>query len=154
MKKLITILLLLQLNFAVGQVNYDKVIFNTALKQGADSITSRIIVAQARHESGDFKNVLTRNHNNVFGMQHPRVRRTTSIGAYGDAEKKKNIYASYRSIEDAVIDLFLYLDARNISKRQHSIPKYVRSIKAKKYFKGSETEYVKNMRRKFKQVKL
>lgn len=158
MKKLWLIGLLTLLTFSTtlsqSQRDYERKIFNQSLALGADSLTSKIIVAQAMHESGDFTNALTRKHNNVFGMQHPRVRRTTSIGAYGDAEKKKNIYASYRSVEDAVKDLFLYYEARKINKKQHSISRYVRVLKSKTYFKGSEEKYVQNMRRKFKEVKL
>lgn len=52
----------------------------------------------ARHESGNYRSKLARKYNNIFGMRHPAKRRTTSTKSneYG--------YATYASIEDAVID--------------------------------------------------
>src|SRR5690606_2489263 len=66
--------------------SYDREIFDTALELGADSLTAKILVAQARFESGGYTNRLSVNHNNVFSMQHPVIRRTTSLGPLATAE--------------------------------------------------------------------
>lgn len=67
----------------------------------------QIILAQAKHESGNFSNSLTIYHNNLFAMRHPRRRPTTSIGPYGKAEGRTG-YASFKSIESSVKDYQLY----------------------------------------------
>lgn len=132
--------------------SYDREIFDEALRQGADSLTSRLIVAQARLESGDYKNALTRHHNNVFSMQHPRKRKTTSLGPFASAEKRKNRYASYASVRDSVTDLFLYFKAKKIRPTQPSLTRYVKTLKSKGFFEDPEVKYKKGLKKKINQI--
>lgn len=131
---------------------YDREIFDTALELGADSLTAKILVAQARFESGGYTNRLTRLHNNVFSMQHARQRATTSLGAFASAEGRPNTYASYSSVRSAVVDLFYYFDARKIDLRQHSITNYVYILKSKSFFEASTEHYKKGLWKEFQKV--
>lgn len=133
---------------------YEKRIFNLSLEFGADTLTAKMIVAQAKLESGNFKNPLTRKHNNVFSMQHPKRRKTTSIGAFATAEKRPKIYASYKTVRDAVRDLFLYFEARKIEKTQPSIDSYVKILKKKKFYESSEQSYKKALKKHFNKITL
>lgn len=137
---------------APPRINYEREIFNTALELGSDSLTARMIVAQAKHESGNFNNGLTVHHNNVFSMQHPKRRPTTSLGALATAEKRPNKYASYKSVRDAVIDLFFYFATKKINVKQPSIEVYVRTLKQKRFFEESYTNYKTRMKKHFNKL--
>lgn len=102
----------------------------------------RIIVAQAKLESGCFNNNLTKKHNNLFGMRHPRIRKTYSIGAYARAEKR-NGYASYNSIDSCVTDFIYYY--RSIKAYDTTVEQYVKHIKKKGYFEANEKQYVRSL---------
>lgn len=158
MKKLILTLIFvssLMTGFSQASVKtYEKRIFTLSLEFGADTLTAKMIVAQAKLESGNFKNPLTRKHNNVFSMQHPRKRKTTSIGAFATAEKRPKIYASYKTVRDAVRDLFLYFEARKIEKTQPSIDIYVKTLKKKKYFEEKEWKYRRDLKKHFNKITL
>ncbi len=56
-----------------------------------------IAIAQSLLETGHFKSEIFKNNNNLFGMKHPKVRKTFSTGT-------KNGHASYSSWKDSVRD--------------------------------------------------
>lgn len=60
-----------------------------------------IVLAQARLESGNYTSFTFKNSNNLFGMRHPLVRVTTSLGS-------ELGYAYYGSWRESVIDYALY----------------------------------------------
>lgn len=134
--------------------SYDREIFDAALEFGADTLTARLVVAQARFESGDYRNSLTIHHNNVFSMQHPRKRETTSLCACATAENRPNMYASYSSLRDAVRDLFFLLKARNIKTVQPSSQRYVKALKKKHFFEDEEIKYRTGLKASMKKVKV
>lgn len=103
-----------------------------------------IVLAQAILESGNFKSVVFKTKNNMFGMKMPRKRETTAIN-----ERGYTGYATYKNWVDCVRDYKLYQDYvtknKNVSKS-----KYL-SIIAKSY---SETEdYVEKLHKIMSQNK-
>lgn len=72
-----------------------------------------IVLAQAKLESGDYRSFIFKNNNNLFGMKHPGVRPTTSMGC-------KFGYASYSSWRESVIDYLLYstTQIKNVSSEE------------------------------------
>lgn len=60
-----------------------------------------IVYAQMRLESGNYKSGLAKSNENLFGMKHPNVRATLSIGS-------KNGYACYRNWCYGVLDYALW----------------------------------------------
>jgi len=60
------------------------------------------VMAQALLESGSFKSNLCQNHNNLFGMKKPAVRRSTATG------RTDNGFATYECWYDAVKDMRLF----------------------------------------------
>lgn len=65
-------------------------------------IAPDIIVCQGRLETGNFKSVLCREYNNLFGMRLAHVRATTALG------ETENGYAVYSSWYDCVRDMRLF----------------------------------------------
>jgi uncharacterized FlgJ-related protein len=120
----------------------EQIITNKLVTCGySDTLLISLIIAQAKLESGNFTNRLTRHHNNIFSMQHPKKRPTTSLCGCARAENRDG-YASFSSIESAVEDYVLYLEFSKITKISTS-EEYVRLLKKKKYFESSEKKYLR-----------
>lgn len=62
----------------------------------------KIVLAQMRLESGNFSSNLAKEHNNFFGMGHPRVRANVSCGA------NKSGYATYKHWGYSILDYGLW----------------------------------------------
>lgn len=103
-----------------------------------------LIIAQAKHESGNFTNRLSRKHNNVFSMQHPKKRKTTSLGPLARAEGR-NGYASYASVEDAVEDLLLYFEHYHYPEQYMTTWQYARLLKKKGFYEDKYERYGRGM---------
>lgn len=109
---------------------------------GFTRIMQRIILAQAKHESGKFTNPLTINHNNIFAMMDPgRWRKTTSLGPYGEAEGRRG-FASFATIEQSTRDYILYKRRIKIADTKNEID-YIRDLKRHKYFQADVNLYIK-----------
>lgn len=104
----------------------------------------QIILAQAKFESGNFKNSLTRKHNNVFGMLHSK-RDPYSVGNWGFAEGRTG-YAVYNSINESVYARMWYSRQKGYPK-DASVEDYVHHMKQKKYFEATEKEYLKGLKK-------
>ena len=72
-----------------------------------DAKSIEIVLKQAKLESGHFKSDLFKQCNNLFGMNLPKVRRTTAIGfRMGDVGKRyqKAMYKNWKqSVDDYLI---------------------------------------------------
>lgn len=95
---------------------------------------SRMIFAQAAHETGNFTSDIFKENNNLFGMKMPRVRKTTAIG-------ENRGHAVYKSVEDSVKDYWLYNRALNYLAQYSSVASFVRAMALKKYFEAKESDY-------------
>jgi uncharacterized FlgJ-related protein len=102
-------------------------------------VMARIIVAQARVESGNFQSKLFREHRNAFGMMHAALRPTTSLGPLAWAEGRPG-YASYRDVHDSALDLLLWLRYFGI-KETNSVSNYCKQLKQNYYYGSSLKHY-------------
>jgi len=156
MKKLcITVLLLFGVQFtdATSGVNrnIEEKLFNIFLSEGVDTVMSKILVAQAAHESGKFTNTLTVKHNNVFSIMHTSKRKTLSLGNWGWAEGRKG-YCVYSSIDSAARDMLLYMEYRKIPKTFKSITVYSKFLRKKHFYTAPEKQYALSVYKHYKQI--
>jgi hypothetical protein len=105
----------------------------------------RIILAQAKHESGGFTNSLTRKHNNLFGMLHPRSRPTLSLDGSAWAEGRVG-YARYESLEASVGDYLLYKKFVNAEDKPDA-KSYIYQLKRLGYFTDNAGNYLGGVKR-------
>jgi uncharacterized FlgJ-related protein len=108
--------------------------------------TTKLLVAQAKLESGNYTNKLFLKHNNLYGMMHPKRRKTTSFGSRARAEGRAG-YAQYKTIEDSVKDMLLYMQYKEHPLRYKSAYSYVHTIKSKGFFTAPEAEYLAGLKR-------
>lgn len=112
------------------------------IDSGYSVCEQEIILAQSKHESGNYKNSLSKK-NNVFSL----YKRRNSNYALPDKAYAEGClcFATYRSIREATLD---YLQLRNdfhVSS-ELSVEEYVSFIKRKKYFTDSEERYLSSMK--------
>jgi hypothetical protein len=103
----------------------------------------KIMIAQAKFESGNFKNRLTSEHNNVFSLHHSK-NDTLSLGMIATAEGC-HCFASYRSVEDAT-RAYLRLIARMQIPREPNIGLFARKLKERHYYGAPRRTYEQGLR--------
>jgi flagellum-specific peptidoglycan hydrolase FlgJ len=114
----------------------------------ADTISdfvSELIIAQAKHESGNFKNSLTRNYNNIFSRLHSKYD-SMSIGNYGYAEKRTG-YAVYKSIDSATISQLQYFKRKKYSMKWSTVEEFAIELKQKRYYTDDINNYIRAMKK-------
>jgi hypothetical protein len=109
-------------------------LFSCLVIAGFGQQTAKLITAQAAHETGNFTSKLFTDFNNPFGMNHPLLRKTFSLGAwYG--------YATFPNLQAAANDFLLWWKAAKMPMTFNTVNTYVDALFIRKYFTASVTEY-------------
>ena len=116
-----------------------KQIFRILKKQGLEPAMSRLLVAQAIHETGNFNSRLFLQENNAFGMKVPSIRKTLNVNP------KQGQFSTFLSVEDSVKDMLLYLDHFNIPLNVENPFIYAKILKSKNYFEDDTEIYFKGL---------
>lgn len=82
-------------------INYDQEIYEGAIEGGATQSLARLLVAQARHETGNYGNYQTKNNNNVFGFKYSP---NSQYSRQGNISPEGDPYAKYDTLQDAILD--------------------------------------------------
>lgn len=90
-------------------MTFDERIYNKALADGMPTILATFIVAQARHETGNYTSNVFNTCNNAFGYKW--VGQSTANGPCVQSPEL-NSYAKYVSLEDSVHELTLWIKRR------------------------------------------
>jgi len=101
---------------------------------------SRLLVAQAIHETGNFNSRLFLEQNNAFGMKIPSIRKTLNIGRMGNGQ-----FSTFVNLNDSVLDMLLYLDHFNIPLDLDDPFRYARILKDKNYYEDDVETYFKGL---------
>jgi uncharacterized FlgJ-related protein len=143
MRYLLIILMLASANCFAQ--NYEAKIDSVCQAHKIAPFTTKLIIAHAKVESGNFTNNLVRKHNNLFGMKHPSVRPTTSIGARARAEGRVG-YAEFKSAVDSILDYLLWLEYHKELKVYKTTDQYVTMLKKHSFFGSPYIEYYNAMK--------
>jgi hypothetical protein len=104
---------------------------------------TKILVAQAAHETGNFTSPVFLLNNNFFGMRHPKIRKTLSVGS--------NLgHAKFNTLQDSVNDFRLWWHEFNMPNTYMNITNYVLLLKSKGYFEAPLAEYARGMEHFYK----
>jgi hypothetical protein len=83
----------------------DQLIYNTAIDQGFNPYSAKLIVAQARFESANYTSNVFLKNNNTSGIKYIGQPNATQ----GTLSPEGNYYAKFNSIEDAINDKIIRL---------------------------------------------
>jgi len=82
-------------------INYDQEIYDGAIQGGANPSLAKLMVAQARHETGNYGNNQTKTNNNVFGFKYSPNSQYSKVG---NISPEGDAYAHYDNLQDAILD--------------------------------------------------
>jgi hypothetical protein len=82
-------------------INYDQEIYEGAIKGGANPSLAKLLVAQARNESGHYSSNQTKVNNNIFGFKHST---NSNYSKKGNISPEGDPYAHYDTLQDAIKD--------------------------------------------------
>lgn len=103
---------------ATDNVNFDNIIYNTAITFGLTHDLSLLVTYQARYETNDYKSNVFKQNNNAFGYKYIGQKKWVIGGgtsaAKTDAQGNPDggIYAKYPSIEYSVGEIVDYYKRR------------------------------------------
>lgn len=130
----------------ISPMEYDLLIQKIITGNGYSDRVGRFFAAVSRHETGNYTSNVLRSANNLFGMKFPNVRKTTA------RNEDSSGYAVYNSAADSVLDLVLYLDARDYYFDYATSADLVKTMKVKNYFEASLEEYIHGVERALPKV--
>ncbi len=119
-------------------------LLNIFVANGLDTVMSKILVAQASHESGKFTNSLTKKYKNIFALTECvkncnfKKRKTLSLGGHGFAEGRYG-YSTYSSLDSAAVDMLYYMESKKIPTNFTSATEYSKVLREKFYYEGDKT---------------
>lgn len=98
-----------------------------------------LLVAQSKHESGNYKNNLAKYHN-VFARHYHKID-TFAISKGARAEGHSN-FAIYPSLKNATLSQLSYLKRKNYSFKWKSTREFALELKSKAYYEATVDDYV------------
>lgn len=119
--------------------NPEDVILTTLRQHGISEELSLIILAQAKHETGNFASDIFWENNNAFGLKQPRKRPTTCIGT-------NRGHGVYKSLRDNVTDYVLWMQMAGIPYYEDNVWRYVSLLKKKRYFEDDLYRYYRGVK--------
>lgn len=152
MRKIVSILTILMLStISVGmsgnelyssfyeeRVDYEGRIRRTLQAEEIDPYVIDLLVAQSKHESGNYRNSLTP-YNNVFARHYSKKDTfAISAGAPGEGHRR---FAKYPSVEYATLSQLDYLRRKNYSFKWKSPYQYALELKKKHYYEADVMVY-------------
>jgi uncharacterized FlgJ-related protein len=81
----------------------DQQIYDAAVSRGFNPTSAKLIVAQARHETGNYTSNIFKLNNNLFGMKF--VKQPLATQGSASPRSEGDFYARYKSVGDSVKDL-------------------------------------------------
>lgn len=122
---------------------------NPALLLSDYAELTKYIEAMARHESGNYKNRLSQEYNNIFSMTKPTIRPQISLsstGFTGQIDNQFNRWQIYENYTQAIKDLLLYFNYTSFPKKIDSVEKFAFELKKRGYFTASLQEYINGLK--------
>lgn len=103
------------------------------------------IGAMAKYESGNYKNKLAKDYNNIFSMTTPFQRPQISTGKTKricNIDNQCTQWQIYNSYSEAIEDLILWLDYNKFPTDLKTVDEFVIELKNKRYFTAPISQYL------------
>jgi uncharacterized FlgJ-related protein len=166
MKKFIITIILLGAYFSVGSsisttfnpcdeswkeyfsTDTETIIRNVLKREKVSPFVIELLVAQSKHESGNYTSKLTL-HNNLFGRHYSKID-TFAISDGATAEGHSR-FAIYPSVEYATLSQLAYLKRKGYSFKWNTAREYAVELKRKRYYEADISVYANSLNRLIKQ---
>ena len=126
----------------------DEQIYTAAMKAGFSPSAAKLIVAQARHETGNYTSYQFKENNNLFGMKYVKQ----PLAKMGNKSPEGDYYAKYSNVGDSVMDLVnrnykitrkgvSFADLKSVSDSTD----FAKKLKQRGYYTDSEANYKRGL---------
>jgi len=160
MKSIITLLVVLSFSFTKVEnascngltgisnntevTDYENEIRSVLQSEGLEPFVVELLVAQSKHESGNYKNSLTK-YNNVFARHyHKNDTFATSAGAEAEGHSR---FAKYPTLRHATLSQLSYLRRKHYSFKWKSAYQFALELKSKRYYEAPLELYTSALNR-------
>lgn len=123
----------------IGETTYEREIREVLKEENIEPYVIELLVAQSKHESGNYKNNLTK-YNNVFARHYFKAD-TFAISAGAKAEGHSR-FSIYPSIRHATLSQLWYFKRKNYSFKWKSTYQFALELKSKHYYEAPIPDYV------------
>lgn len=141
-------------------MNYDDRIYavaraGTSKNAGLPDALARLMLAQSKHETGNYTSNLFRKYNNAFGYSYSGSQYQIAAGSNADNGLP---IAAYSSIEDSARELVDYIYRRRAAGQFPALDtittpeQYAALLKKVGYYGDTETNYLQGLKRWFTPV--
>lgn len=132
-------------------MDYGQRIYNAARSMGINDTLANLIVAQARHETGDFTSKIFKENNNAFGYTFVAGGQY-QLPSKGRIADNKQPTAMYASVEDSTKEMVAWLQRREkegkLKMSELTTPEaYAAALKKSGYYTDAESRYLTAMRK-------
>ena len=130
-------------------MNNEEIIFNTVKERGYSDTLANLLIAQAKHETANFKSNAFIKYNNAYGYKrYPGSKWQTGSG---NTSTEGNAYAAYNKLSDSVNEVLDWLKRRQNEGKfiisQLTTPEaYALALKNSNYFGASVNEYIQGLK--------
>lgn len=127
--------------------NYEQQVYDSVKKRGYSDQAARLIVAQAKHESDNFKSNVFKKSNNPFGMTYAGQSGANASTASQPASEGGTSYAGYNNVEGATDNLLAWIERRKSEGKFDpatdfgSPEAYAKALKKSSYYTAPISEY-------------
>lgn len=120
------------------EIDYEGRIRRTLESKEIDPYVIDLLVAQSKHESGNYRNSLTP-YNNVFARHYSKMDTfAISAGAPGEGHRR---FAKYPSVEWATLSQLDYFRRKRYTFKWRSPYQFALELKQKRYYEATLTAY-------------
>ena len=133
----------------------DQQIYDTAIKNGFNPISAKLIVAQARFESADYTSNVFKQNNNTSGIKF--IGQPNAV--QGTLSPEGNYYAKFNTIQDALNDKIarLYnITMRGVTPQQlkdsTDAIDFANKLKQRGYFGSTASDYANGLKAKLLRI--
>jgi len=118
----------------------DELIMEVLKSLGYTNLQATWMVAQAKHETGNYTSAIFKENNNLFGMKLAKVRDKTATG-------ENRGHAVYETLEDSIEDLDLWFDYhKGLPSEIETVEQYSEWVRSKGYYEDTYDNYTKGLK--------
>lgn len=124
----------------------NRMVFSNRIRKSKYSNYDKWIEAMSKHETNNYRSMISEKYNNIFGMGYPFIRPSVNVGKTLEFIEGQNM-SVYASRDQAIEDLLLWMDYNRFPADLKSVEAFANALRQKGYYTDSVDNYLKGLNR-------